>query len=427
MRMTTDREERYRLLLELSQRIGPTFDLQEILGHLLESVRLAVDYDAAGVFVLSEAVRREPVPRGRAIAAMAAVGFDPDPNREDPMLRSGKGIIGHVIRTGESVTAPDVRLDSRYVSGRTPTLSEVAVPIWSGGRVIGALNLECDRLGAYSAEHAQLLASFGTAAAIFIDKAILHHQVLEKQRLDHQLAVAREVQASLLPAVPPQVPGYDIAGINLPTMEIGGDYFDYIPLGRDRLGLVVADVSGKGVPAALIMATFRAALRSELRRERLIADVVDSVNRLLIDSMDTSRYVTAVYGILDVESGTFTYVNCGQAPPLLLKAGGGTEWLDRGGPALGMPVAGRRETASVRLDTGDVLALYTDGVVEVFAEGGDEFGVARLEQVIRAAGPARSSGVISAVVSATQSHAGRSDYEDDFTLVVVRKLPGLGA
>ncbi len=360
------------------------------------------------------------------IAAMAAIGFDPDPAREDPMLRSGKGIIGHVIRTGESVIAPDVRIDPRYIAGRTPTQSELAVPISSGGRVIGALNLESDRLGAFSPEDAQVLASFATAAAIVIDKAILHHQVLEKERLEHQLALAREVQASLLPALPPQVPGYDIAGINLSTMEIGGDYYDYIPLSRDRLGLVVADVSGKGVPAALIMAMFRAAIRTESRREGPIADVVDSVDRLLLDSMNPSRFVTAVYGILEPSSGWFTYVNCGQTPPMLLKAGGETIWLDRGGPALGMPGASARETASVRLETGDVLALYTDGVVEVFAED-DEFGVARLEQVLRAAGADGAGHAINAVVSATQSHAGRSDYEDDFTLAVVRKLPKTGA
>jgi sigma-B regulation protein RsbU (phosphoserine phosphatase) len=331
-----------------------------------------------------------------------------------------------VIRTGESVTATDVRVDPRYVAGRAPTLSEVAVPISSGGHVIGALNLESDRVAAYSANDVQMLASFATAAAIFIDKAILHHQVLEKQHLDHQLMLAGEVQASLLPRDSPQVPGYDIAGINLPTMEIGGDYYDYIPLGGGRLGLVVADVSGKGVPAALIMATFRAALRSELRREVPIADVVDSVDRLLIDSMDWSRFVTAVFGILEPASGTFTYVNCGQTPPLLLRASGERVWLDRGGPALGMPIAAVRETASVHLETGDVLALYTDGVVEVFAEGGEEFGLARLEQVLRAAGAADARHIISAVVNATQSHAERSDYEDDFTLAVVRKLPGVG-
>lgn len=422
----TEREERYRLLLELSQRIGSTFDLQEILGRLLESVRQAVDYDAAGVFVLSSAVRRAPAHGGRMIAAMATVGFEPDPSREDPMLRSGKGIIGHVIRTGEPLIAPDVRADPHYIAGRGPTLSELAVPISSGGRVIGALNLESDRLGAFSENDALTLASFATAAAIFIDKAILHSQVMEKHHLDHQLALAREVQAGLLPARPPEVPGYDIAGINLPTMEIGGDYFDYIPLSRNRLGIVVADVSGKGIPAALIMAMFRAALRAELRREGPIGDVIDSVDRVLLDSIATSRFVTAVYGVLEPSTGTFTYMNCGQTPPMLLKAGGETVWLDRGGPALGLPVGGARETGSVRLETGDVLALYTDGVADVFADD-DEFGVVRLEQVLRAAGAEGASHAISAVVNATQSHAGRSDYEDDFTLVVVRKPPGAAA
>jgi serine phosphatase RsbU (regulator of sigma subunit) len=119
-------------------------------------------------------------------------------------------------------------------------------------------------------------------------------------------------------------------------------------------------------------------------------------------------------------------MNCGQTPPMLLKASGETVWLDRGGPALGLPVTGVRETASVQLATGDVLAVYTDGVVDVFAED-DEFGVARLEQVIRAAGAEGAAHAISAVVNATQSHAGRSDYEDDFTLMVVRKLPGTAA
>jgi serine phosphatase RsbU (regulator of sigma subunit) len=174
------------------------------------------------------------------------------------------------------------------------------------------------------------------------------------------------------------------------------------------------------------MAMFRAALRTELRREGRIGEVIDSVNRLLLDSMATSRFVTAVYGILEPSTGTFTYMNCGQTPPMLLKASGETVWLDRGGPALGLPVTGVRETASVRLDAGDLLALYTDGVVDVFAED-DEFGVVRLEEVLRARGTAGAAHAISAVVNATQSHAGRSDYEDDFTLAVVRRLPGTTA
>ncbi len=305
---------RYDLLLEMSQRISRTFELSEILQHLLDIVRQVVPYDAAGVFVLNESLNMPGQQAGRLIAAMATVGFDADPSREDPMLRSGKGIIGHVIRTGCPVVAPDVRSNPHYVAGRAPTLSEVAVPITIGGTVIGALNLESDRLNAYGESDSHELGFFATAAAISIEKAVLHHQVLMKQRLDHHMALARDVQASLLPKSAPHVPGYDLHGVNVPTMEIGGDYFDYLPLDDGRLGLVVADVSGKGVAAALIMATFRAALRMELQREHGIAHVVEDLNRLLLDSIDPSRYVTAIYGILEPASGDFTYVNCGHNP-----------------------------------------------------------------------------------------------------------------
>jgi phosphoserine phosphatase RsbU/P len=416
-----DAAGRHELLLDLWQRISRTFDLPEILRHLLAVVRQVVSYDAAGVFVLNRSLNMPGLQRDRSIAGMATFGFDPDPNREDPMLRSGKGIIGHVIRTGQPVVAADVRLDPHYVAGRAPTLSEVAVPISIGGTVVGALNLESDRLHAYTSADAHELGFFAAAAAISIEKAVLHHQVMEKQHLDHHMALARQVQASLLPASPPRVPGYDLHAINVPTMEIGGDYFDYLPLDRGRLGLVVADVSGKGVAAALIMATFRAALRVEARRAAGIAELVEQVNSLLLDSIDPSRYVTAVYGILDPDSGDFDYVNCGHNPPLLLRAGDGHARLDRGGPALGMPVSGGREPGRVRLAPGDMLAVYTDGVVEPFAPSGDEFGEARLEALLRRDAALPSSAIVESVYRETLAFAGRASHEDDFTLLLVKR------
>ena len=146
----------------------------------------------------------------------------------------------------------------RDPSSRSPSSSEAGV--------IGCLNVESDREAAFSAEDAELLEFFASSAAVSIEKALLHRQVLEKQRIEDQLKVAREVQSGLLPGAPPRLAGYDIAAVALPTWAIGGDYYDYVPLGEGRLGLVVADVSGKGIPAALIMATFRAALRAEMRR-----------------------------------------------------------------------------------------------------------------------------------------------------------------
>ena len=421
-----DPETKYRLLLKISQDLSGTLELQDILRRLLAAVRSAIPYDAGGIFVLS---RRVPIgrdARSHLIAGMALVGFPDTPRDDDPMLRSGKGVIGHVIRTGERVIAPDVRLDPRYVAGRPPTLSELAVPIVSNREVIGALNLESDRLDSFSPADAELLEFFAVAAAVSIEKAILHQHVLEKQRLEQQLAIAREVQASLLPAEAPRLAGYDVAGINLPTWAIGGDYFDYIPLAGDRLGLVVADVAGKGVPAALIMATFRAALRTELRSGDDLLSVVEEVDRVLLESMDRSRFVTAVFGVLDPGSGGFAYVNCGHNPPLVLRAGGGSDLLDRGRPALGMLGTWRAETGLARLDAGDMLVLYTDGVVELMAPDQVEFGVERLTGVLRESAGLPAEQIVTAVVESTRAYAGRVGYEDDFTLVVLKRGPGPG-
>lgn len=417
-------EIQYRLLLDISQQISRTIDLQDTLAHLLRLLRSVLEYDAAGIFVLNRNAPAGLHTGPNMIAGMAAVGFEHLAEGNDPMLRSGKGIVGHVIRTGATVVAPDVSREPEYIEGRAETQSEIAVPIVSNGEVIGALNLESDRLNAFSAADAELLEAFAVAAAISIQKAVLHQQVLEKRLIEQQLRIAREVQNTLLPAAPPVVEGYDIAGVNLPAWDIGGDYFDYLPLADGRLGLVIADVSGKGVPAALLMATFRAALRSEVRKNRSISEIIGDVHGTLVESMDTSRFVSAVYGILDPRPGTFTYANCGHNPPILLHARGDKELLETGRPALGMfgdqPVVLR----TVHLGPGDTLLLYTDGVVELTDAGLAEFGEARLARVLSdsAARPAR--GIIDALLEATRVHGGREHYEDDFTLVVVKRLPG---
>jgi sigma-B regulation protein RsbU (phosphoserine phosphatase) len=414
-------ETKYRLLLEISRKISRTLELQDLLDQILESVRLAIPYDAGGIFVLHDSVPLAPGPTANLIAGVAQVGYDEWPRRENPMLRSGRGIVGHVIRTGETVVAPDVHRDSRYVVGRAATRSELAVPIVSNAQVIGALNLESDRKDAFGEADSEMLQFFAVAAAIAIEKALLHRQVLEKQRIEAQLRIARDVQAGLLPQAAPEVHGYDIAGVNLPTWEIGGDYYDYIPLPDGRLGMVVADVSGKGVPAALIMATFRAALRAELRREGRLVGVVEGINRILLDSTGASRFVTAVYGILDPGRGRFAYVNCGHNPPMLLGSRGGRIALDAGGPALGMVAEAAFASGEVALEPGDTLVLYTDGVVDLTDAQDVQYGLERLEGRLRAVAPMPAGDMILAVVDATRAFAGREGYADDFTLVVVKR------
>jgi sigma-B regulation protein RsbU (phosphoserine phosphatase) len=418
--MTLPSELRYRLLLELSQRISRTLDLEAVLNDLLHVLRTAVAYDAAGVFVLNRAVPLLGHADSNVIAGMVQVGFDAPP-LDDPMLRSGLGIVGHVIHTGEVVNAPDVHLDPRYVAGRATTRSELAVPIVSEAGTIGCLNVESDRPFSFTAADAELVQFFASAAALSIAKALLHRQVLEKQRLEDQLRVAREVQSGLLPGAPPDLPGYDIAAVNLPTQAIGGDYYDYVPLDDGRLGLVVADVSGKGVPAALIMATFRAALRTEMRRRARLPAVAAQLNDVVLEFRDAARFVTAVCAVLEAATGRLTYVNCGHNPPLLLRGGGGRETLRRGGAALGLFAGERFRAGTVSLEPGDSLVLYTDGVVEPADAHDAEFGVERLEAAIRAVPGRPASEALRSVIDAIRAFSGRDRYDDDFTLVVVRR------
>jgi serine phosphatase RsbU (regulator of sigma subunit) len=422
--MALTAERKYRLLLELSQRISRTLDLTAVLDDLLQALRSAVAYDAAGVFVLNRAVPLQP--NANLIAGMAQLGFD-SPLADDPMLRSGKGIIGHVIRSGETVLAPDVGRDPRYVAGRATTRSELAVPIVSEAGVIGCLNVESDREAAFTADDAELLQFFASAAALSIEKALLHRQVLEKQRIEHQLSVARAVQFGLLPGAPPRLAGYDIAAVNLPTQAIGGDYYDYVPLDADRIGVVVADVSGKGIPAALIMATFRAALRTEMKRQGDLRAVAARLNDAVLEFRDAARFVTAVCCVLDSASGRLCYVNCGHNPPLLLRGTGARELLCLGGSALGLFAEASFEAGAAELGPGDTLVLYTDGVVEPANEADADFGVERLEAAVRAAGGRPASEALRSVIDATRAFSGREGYDDDFTLVILNRLAPVAA
>jgi sigma-B regulation protein RsbU (phosphoserine phosphatase) len=418
-------ELKYRLLLEISQKISRTFDLETVLNQILDSIRTVIDYDAAGVFVLNRGV---PVTRYRGvmIAGAATVGFGSRPRANDEMLMRGRGIVGSVISGGEPIVARDVRLDPRYVEGRAATRSEIAVPIMGAGGVIGALNLESDVVAAYSPIHAEILEFFAMAASLSIEKALLHREAIERQHIGAQMKLAREVQANLLPAVPPAIPDYELAAVNLPTSDIGGDYYDYIPLDDGRLAIVIADVSGQGVPAALLMAGFRATLKNELRRETKPGRVMRVLHEHVLESAGSSRFVTAVYAVLDLATGALDYLNCGHNPPILLRGGGRHELLDSTGPALGMPVAFGFQSAGARLLPGDALVFYTDAVVEVTDDDEHDFGDARLISVLSGASCLPAPGVLASVVESTQRFSGRDTYEDDFTLMIVRRKGRLG-
>jgi phosphoserine phosphatase RsbU/P len=413
---------KYRLLRDISYRIRDTLDLKIILNHLLDAVHQILPYDAAGIFVLNREIVRTPYHHDRMIiAGIAQRGFDQRPADLDPMLMEGKGVIGAVIRTGESVVIPNVRLDKRYVVGRATTRSEIAVPIIRDGRPFGALNLESDRLNAFNVRDVEVLQFVADAASISIEKSILHTEILEKRRIDDQLRIAAELHARLLPAAPPTVEGYSIAGQCTPAYEVGGDYFDYFPLDHSRLGVIVADASGNGIAAALLMTSFRALLMPGARAGIMPAPLMNRMNELLPEFARKRDFVTAFYGILDIAGGTFTYSNCGHNLPFLVRADGQVERLTKSGPSLTILFDARYDTEIAALRRGDILVLYTDGVVEIFNRKKEQFGIERLEEVARRSRGGSADIVLQEIVKATRSFSGLSASQDDSTLVVIKR------
>ena len=415
-------EDKYQLLRDISFKIKDTLDLNVILNLLLDALKTVIDYDAAGIFVLSEHIEHPDFYfPGQKIGGIAKRGYEDHPVEVDAMLREGKGIVGYVISAKECVIAEDVRKDKRYVIGRKETLSEIAVPIINNDEAIGALDVESDKLSAFDSHHLEILQFFADAAAISLEKAILHHQILENKKLEEQLQIAKEVQSGLLPSQSPEVEGYDLAGICIPTYEIGGDYYDYISLDESNLAIVIADVSGDGVPAALIMAAFRAMLRNHLKLNDQPREIMNLLNGQMPEVSRKRDFITAFYGKLNIKDHKLTYTNCGHNPPVLLRSNGKLEFLEAGGPSLNLIKDAQFVSSSVNLFPGDQIIFYTDGVTEIFNRDLKEFGFERLKTVILKSKNISACEIINNIVESTKKFSGSKLYRDDFTLVVLKR------
>ena len=421
-RATLTSDARYRLLLEVFHSTRGTLDLHETLDRLLDALQLLVPFDAAGIFVLRDEVSP---PRagalGEQIAGVSWRGFPPRSPLTDPMLREGKGIVGHVIRTGEVVCAADVRLDPRYIEGRDATRSEVAVPIQLDSRTIGAFNLESDHPAAFRTKDVEVLRFFAEATAMAVEKAMLHQRLTSADELDRQLRTAQRVQERLLPTRPPDVPGHELAGICLPSTRVGGDYFDFVPIPGGQMGLVVADVSGHGLSAAIIMSAFRALARTCLRAGQPLDEVARTLDRELPDTTAGRAFVTAVLATYDPESGRLRYVNCGHNPPLLDRPGQPPRWLDVGGPLLGLIDGASFEIGEVELVPDDQLVIFTDGIVEARSPGGVWFGTERLANLVTENRARRARDLVEHVVLEARGLAGMHGLEDDATMLLLRR------
>ncbi len=398
------------VLLEVGRALALPLDLTQTLEAIMDQLRRIVHYDAAAIYLLDRETKE--------VVSEASRGYPP--KFTDDSLRIGEGIVGWVAKTGESVSVADARADTRYVAARPQTRSEIACPIVSRGRIIGVFNLENDDLDAYHEGHLEFLKTFASQAAAAIERARLVDQAMQARNLERELEIARGIQASFLPTTPPTMAGLDLAGLNIPYRDVGGDYYDWIRIVDNQIGLAIGDVSGKGVAAALLMAAFRASLLAEIRNHYAIRRILQKVNRLLFESTEPGKFVTAFYGVLDAKNRVFTFSNAGHNPPLLLHADGRAEWLSEGGLPLGVLEDSSYEERPTPLATGDVLVLYTDGVTEAANEHEEEFGVERLEALVRAKAHRPAAEIVESIRTQVDAFTGERHLNDDLTLLVAR-------
>ncbi|HZJ45981.1 MAG TPA: GAF domain-containing SpoIIE family protein phosphatase [Pyrinomonadaceae bacterium] len=415
--------DKLRMLLDITNKISRTLDLQEVLNLVMDTLDSLIPYDAAGIFVL-QCVDKELVPEGEepcTFKSEAVRGYD-IAELSELHLKLGEGFIGSVAVSGEPIISHDVRSDPVYVNARDRTRSEMVAPIISNDEVIGVFDLESDELNAYSDDDLDVLMLLASQVAIIIEKVMLHEQLIEKKRLEGQLEVARQVQLELLPARDPDLPGYDISAYNYPTEEVSGDYYDWVPIYEDQIGIVIADVAGKGVPAALLMAFLRASLRSASHTGYATHISMAKVNYLLWESIERNQYVTAFYGILDASNKTLSYSNAGHNPPLLLTADGRTKFIHRGEQPLGMFRDTRYHEYYLSFDPGDMLVLYTDGATEALSLAGEEFGRERLAAAVKASAHLTARELVSSMEKSVLDWTQGVGATDDITFFVIKAL-----
>ena len=417
---TTDK---LRMLLDVTKKISRSLDRQEVLNLVMDTLDSVIPYDAAGIFLIECAVKGS-VPEGEELCTFkseAVRGYDVE-ELYDLHLKLGEGLLGTVAVSGKPIIVNDVRSNPVYVNARDRTRSEMVAPIISNDEVIGCFDLESDELNAYSDDDLEVLLLLASQVAIIIEKVELHEQLIEKKRLQGQLEVARQVQLELLPANDPALEGFDVSAYNFPTEEVSGDYYDWVRIYEDQIGIVIADVSGKGVPAAILMAFLRASLRAASHIGYATHISMAKVNYLLWESIERNQFVTAFYGILDASNRTLSFSNAGHNPPLLVKANGETRFITEGEQPLGMFQHTRYHENHVVLEPGDVFVLYTDGATEAESPAGEEFGRDRLVDAVKASLDKPAREMIASIQMSVLEWTASAGATDDVTFFVIKAL-----
>jgi sigma-B regulation protein RsbU (phosphoserine phosphatase) len=408
-----ERIRRLEAVVEAGLMVNSTLDLSELGSHIIDIATRLINAERGSLFLIDRQTGQ--------LRSMVAQGLTSGPLT----LSEGEGIVGSVAASGEAVILDDPYADPRFDSNFDQltgfkTRSLLTVPVRDrDGSLIAVLQLLNHKSGGFSKNDIDFLAELGVPFAIALTTANLHSEIVAREQLRREVHLAAEIQRALQPLGRAAIPGLEIEVLFRPCHEVGGDYWDVIPVDENRWWIVVADVSGKGVPAGLVASNIQAVLWARRTGSDPLTTVISDVNEILCRLTRGRKYATLVAGEWCSEDETLTWVSAGH-PPLLVEHGGRVEEFGATGKPVGLLTDQSYGSETASFAEGDTALLYSDGLLEAGGiDGSDEFGLDRIRASVPGEGGPR--GVIERLQAALADHLGGGAPEDDVTLVCVQR------
>ena len=404
--------EELSILNEISVAIGSTLRVEEITKLIISKCIQRIGVEQGAITLLKDDAS-EPLKTFIRVI---------DKGAERTPYRLGMTLTGWMLKNQKPLLINDLAGDKRFSNFNLATekiKSILSVPLRVKNRIIGLLSL-FNKREEFTVEDQRLLSIIAIQSAQVIENARLYEEEQKLKNFEEDLKTAKNIQVSLLPKENPKLPGIDIAGLSLPAREVGGDYYDFIPIDEHHLGIVIADVSGKGTSAALLMANLQATLRGQALMDRSTKETVSKVNFMLTKFMELGKFITLFYGILNIQDRIFTYTNAGHDFPFLLNQDGGLRTLEKGGIILGMFDNSTYEEETIQLKPGDLMLLYTDGITEATNKKDQAFESERLLELLKNNQNSSAQDLSQKIVESVISFQEGTSQSDDLTLVLMK-------
>jgi phosphoserine phosphatase RsbU/P len=409
------KERALQQILDVTRKLAAPYDLDTMLAEVVDAARGVLRAERGTVFLYDDETDELVVRVGTGLDSIR--------------MPANKGIVGESAQTRELINVPDCYADDRFnrdIDKQTGYRSRCMLTIPLIGyedSLVGVLQILNKHDGVFDDQDEFIASALAAQAAVVLHRVKITATMLATEKLDREITVARDVQLGTLPKQMPSVPGYDVGGTFSPTDQTGGDLYDFVPLSEHQLFLLMGDATGHGIGPALSATQVRAMLRVALRLGAGLDDTFVHINDQLVQDLPDDRFVTGFLGLLDARKHSVRFHSGGQGPIMHFHAASGEyDWH----PASTFPLGYIDQTqlapaTEIRMQPGDILGLISDGIYEYENEAGEQFGQARLAEVISAHGPGDMEGLVQEIMQATRAHGGRVPQADDITIVLVHR------